>query len=237
MTVTHTYEDPAIQNVWGPSHKQGDSDTAPVDELAEQLQAMEYQQHDSSGAAHSGRVHGPPNILMFPEERSEEGLGSLPENGAAGGMEGIAAPTTTPPGNLQAAARLPRTPDTAAAAAAAPSPSTSITRVAAAGPARLPRTPTATSASPVPTATSGTPQQTDNSTREEEAPEGSANVFGYAALPLEWDLWVHPSKPWSIPDATVDHGSPQALVMQVMPNADTWPYVQATADVLRHQEE
>ena len=42
------------------------------------------------------------------------------------------------------------------------------------------------------------------------------NRYGYSPVPLEWDLWVSPSKPWSIAHATVDHGSPAALVQQAI---------------------
>jgi len=42
------------------------------------------------------------------------------------------------------------------------------------------------------------------------------NRYGYAPLPLEWDLWVSPTKPWSLKKATVDHGSQAALVQQAI---------------------
>lgn len=42
------------------------------------------------------------------------------------------------------------------------------------------------------------------------------NRYGYSPVPLEWDLWVSPSKPWSLAHATVDHGSPAALVQQAI---------------------
>ena len=42
------------------------------------------------------------------------------------------------------------------------------------------------------------------------------NRYGYSPIALEWDLWVSPTKPWSLKRATVDHGSPAALVQQAI---------------------
>ena len=45
-------------------------------------------------------------------------------------------------------------------------------------------------------------------------PLGQPNRYGYRPAALEWDLWLDPARPWDLGAATVDHGSPLALVEQ-----------------------
>ncbi len=40
--------------------------------------------------------------------------------------------------------------------------------------------------------------------------------YGYRPTALEWDLWLHPQKPWELKKWTVDHGSAGALVTQAV---------------------
>lgn len=43
--------------------------------------------------------------------------------------------------------------------------------------------------------------------------EGS---YGYKPMPLEWDVWLHPRKPWSLAGASIAHGTPAALLTQAV---------------------
>jgi hypothetical protein len=43
-----------------------------------------------------------------------------------------------------------------------------------------------------------------------------ANEYGYKPLPMEWDVWVHPSRPSLLSGASIAHGSAAALVTQAV---------------------
>ena len=45
---------------------------------------------------------------------------------------------------------------------------------------------------------------------------GGANRYGYSAPALEWDVWIDPAAPWDLGGASVDHGTPGALVAQAI---------------------
>lgn len=47
----------------------------------------------------------------------------------------------------------------------------------------------------------------------------TANRYGYKPIALEWDIWMSPKHPERVAEATVDHGSPMALVTQAITTA------------------
>jgi hypothetical protein len=42
------------------------------------------------------------------------------------------------------------------------------------------------------------------------------NIYGYRPLAMEWDIWVNPSKPAALEEATINHGTKAALVTQAV---------------------
>ena len=49
-----------------------------------------------------------------------------------------------------------------------------------------------------------------------QAAMAANSTYGYKSMPLEWDVWVHPNKPWSLAGASIVHGSAAALVTQAV---------------------
>ncbi|KAG7667612.1 hypothetical protein Ndes2437B_g07624 [Nannochloris sp. 'desiccata'] len=42
------------------------------------------------------------------------------------------------------------------------------------------------------------------------------NTYGYKPLAMEWDIWVNPTKPAALEEATINHGTKSALVTQAV---------------------
>ena len=58
---------------------------------------------------------------------------------------------------------------------------------------------------------------------------GKNDRYGYRPVALEWDLWLDPTAPWDLGRATVDHGSPLALVKQACDRFMTAPFLKRTS--------